>query len=60
MIYHQFLTIGQFLFSVSFMIDYIKFLFKAIFTCGVKKLLYELNSSDITRFETLSIVNYCR
>jgi len=31
MIYHQFLTIGQFLFSVSFMIDYIKFLFQGNF-----------------------------
>ena len=47
--YYQRLSVFMFF---SFMIDYIKFRFlsKAIFTCGVKKLLYELNSSNIYTF----------
>jgi len=49
--YYQRLSVFMFF---SFMIDYIKFRFlsKAIFTCGVKKLLYELKSS----YETLSLL----
>ena len=38
----------------SFMINYIKFLSKAMFTYGAKKLLYELNSSDIISSENLT------
>ena len=40
----------------SFMIDYIKFLSMALFTCDAKKLLYELNPSDKIRSETLSLL----
>mgnify|MGYP006890280470 FL=1 len=48
----------------SFMIDYIKFqlalawtfLSKAIFTRGVKQVLFELNSSNIKRSETFSLL----